>query len=154
MYRHLGFTLIELMIVIVVLAILVSVAYPSYKAQALRGYRAGGQEFLMDIAQREEQYMLDQRQYATILSGNVTGSLNMTMPPEITSYYNPPVFNINNAATPPTFQISLVPIGALTGDGTLIINDQQQHWREIDGDFVYETATDCPWENSTCVPQP
>src|SRR5271170_1684912 len=100
MRRHLGFTLIELMIVIVILAILVSVAYPSYKAQSMRGYRAGGQEFLMDIAQREEQYMLDQRSYATSL-GNVAGGLNMTMPSEITAYYNPPVFNINNGATPP-----------------------------------------------------
>ena len=154
MYRRLGFTLIELMIVIVVLAILVAVAYPSYKAQALRGYRAGGQEFLMDIAQRQEQYLLDQKSYATEL-GNVVGGLNMTMPAEITPYYQlTQPFNVNNAATPPTFQISLVPIGALAGDGTLIINDQQQHWREIDGDFVYESATDCLWENSTCVPQP
>src|SRR5271156_989579 len=142
MCRRLGFTLIELMIVIVVLAILVAVAYPSYKAQAMRGYRAGGQEFLMDIAQHEEQYILDQKQYTNCYQV-LAGCLNMTWPAEITSYYSQPLLNVNNLATPPTFQISMAPIGPLAGDGTLIINDQQQHWREIDGDFVYDFATDC-----------
>jgi len=153
MQHRLGFTLIELMIVVAILAILVAIAYPSYKNQVIRGERTGGQDFLMDIAQRQEQYLLDQRQYATSLGA---GGLNMTMPPEITTYYQAPVFTINNAATPPTFQISLAPLagGPMVGDGTLIINDQQQHWREIDGDFIYEAATDCLWEISTCTPQP
>ena len=152
MRRHLGFTLIELMIVVAILAILVTIGYPSYKSQIVRGYRSGGQQFLMDIAQRQEQYLLDQRQYATIL-GTGAGGLNMQMPAELTDKYNPPVFTVNNAATPPTFSLALAPLagGPVDGDGTLLINDQQQRWRETDGNEIYG-ANDCLWEDSKCTP--
>lgn len=42
MKRERGFTLIELMIVLVVMAILVAIAYPSYTNQVLKSRRADG----------------------------------------------------------------------------------------------------------------
>jgi type IV pilus assembly protein PilE len=152
MQRKSGFTLIELMITLAVVSILVGIAYPSYQRYVVRGVRSQGQQFLMDIAQRQEQYMLDQRQYATQLAVGA-GGLNMTVPPDVAAKYQAPVFAVNNAATPPTFQISLAPVagGAAAGDGTLVIDNLMRHWRETDGNLAFGT-NDCRWEDSSCTP--
>jgi type IV pilus assembly protein PilE len=61
-----GFTLLELMIVVVIIAILAAVAIPTYGRYAFRAHRADGQELLLRIATALE------RQYAT---ANAYGSL-------------------------------------------------------------------------------
>ena len=58
MRRTLGFTLIEVMIAVVVIAILTAIAYPSYLDYIRRSQRAQGQQFLLDLAQRQEQLLL------------------------------------------------------------------------------------------------
>lgn len=57
--RQDGFTLIELMIVVVIVGILTSVAVPAYRDYVVRGYRAEGRNALVDIAAREERYYSD-----------------------------------------------------------------------------------------------
>ena len=59
-----GFTLIELMIVVVIIGILASIAYPSYVKQVAKGYRADGQALMMKVANLQEQYYIDNRSYA------------------------------------------------------------------------------------------
>ena len=154
MQRASGFTLIELMITLAVIAILTAIAYPSYQAYLQRGVRSQGQQFLMDLAQRQEQYFLDQRQYATDL-GVAAGQLNMQIPAEVSKYYTlEQPFAVNNAATPPTFTHKLTPIGGglMANDGNLIINNLQQRWREVDGNGAYSQTNDCTWEDAHCVP--
>jgi type IV pilus assembly protein PilE len=62
-----GFTLIELMVTVAIVAILAAVAYPSYQNQVKRGRRAAAQAHLMDIAQRQQEYLLDGRGAASLL---------------------------------------------------------------------------------------
>jgi type IV pilus assembly protein PilE len=159
MRRTLGFTLIELMIAVVVIAVLTAIAYPSYVDYVRRGHRAQGQQFLLDLAQRQEQYLLDNRAYATVLGA---GGLGINAPPaEVAAKYNNPIFTLT-AGPPPTFRISMAPLagGTLASDGTLLINSAQVRWRETDGNNSYDapppagTGGDCPWDNTRCRPTP
>jgi len=63
-----GFTLIELMVVVVVIAILASVAVPSYTNYVTAARRQGAAQELLTIASRQEQHFLDNKTYATTLT--------------------------------------------------------------------------------------
>ena len=47
-----GFTLIEIMIVVVIISILAAIAVPSYNEYARRSARTLGQNYLAELAQR------------------------------------------------------------------------------------------------------
>lgn len=115
-----GFTLIELMMVAVIVGILAAVAYPSYQAYVLRGNRASAQAFLMDAAQRQAQYFLDNRAYAADLD-TLFGAASPT-PTSVSPYYN---VTIRTAAgPPPTHTITAAPTGTQNrnNEPTLTIN--------------------------------
>lgn len=54
--RSSGVTLIELMITVVIVAILASIAIPSYNAQIRKSHRTEAKTALLDLAGREERY--------------------------------------------------------------------------------------------------
>jgi type IV pilus assembly protein PilE len=116
-----GFTLIELMITVAVIAILTGIAYPSYQDHMRKGRRAAAQSFIVDAATRQQQYLLDARGYA--LGAGALTALNLNVPAEVTSSYTIAVTPAV-ATVPPTFTITATPIagskqvpdGALTLD--------------------------------------
>jgi len=61
--RHKGFTVIELMIVVVIIAILAAVAVPSYRDYILRGKLIEAHNALSDFRVRMEQFYQDNRRY-------------------------------------------------------------------------------------------
>lgn len=60
-----GFTLIELMIVVVVVAILAALAFPQYRDYVVRSNRAVAKSLLVQVADRQEQFFTDRKTYAT-----------------------------------------------------------------------------------------
>lgn len=63
--KQLGFSLIEVMIVVVILGILTSIAVPGYQEYVRRSQRAEGQAFLLDVAVRQERYYAQNNSYVT-----------------------------------------------------------------------------------------
>ncbi|MGB4673621.1 MAG: type IV pilin protein [Azovibrio sp.] len=62
-YRH-GFTLIEVMVVVAIVAILASVVLPSYQDYVIRGKISEATSQLPSIANKAEQYFADRRTYS------------------------------------------------------------------------------------------
>ena len=63
-----GFTLIELMIVVIVVAVLLTVALPAYQDSVLRSNRTAAKGTLMNVLSREEQYFINNKVYTVNLS--------------------------------------------------------------------------------------
>ncbi|MCS6997324.1 MAG: prepilin-type N-terminal cleavage/methylation domain-containing protein [Casimicrobiaceae bacterium] len=63
-----GLTLIELMIIVAVVAILAAIAYPSYREQTLRGFRAECKSAVMNVLQAQERYYGSRNTYTTNLA--------------------------------------------------------------------------------------
>jgi type IV pilus assembly protein PilE len=117
-----GFSLIELMVTVAIVAILLGIAVPSYSIYMKRSRRGEAEAALMDIAQREQTYLLDQRAYAPDLA-----TLNYTAPSDVQTFYNVTAANfvVLTAGPPPGFTLTLAPKAgtAQAGDYTLTIDN-------------------------------
>jgi type IV pilus assembly protein PilE len=111
-----GFTLIELMIVVAIIGILGAIALPSYKAYVIKSNRSSAQAFMQDIANREKQYFLDARAYASTLA-----ALGVTVPNDVSKNYTIDPPNVTTA--PPGFTITATAIGNQASDGVLTLTD-------------------------------
>ncbi|OOG40629.1 type IV pilin protein [Rhodanobacter sp. C05] len=61
-----GFTMIELMIVVVIIAVLAAIAIPAYGRYAYRARRPDGQQLLLQIANAQERYYATNNQYGSL----------------------------------------------------------------------------------------
>jgi type IV pilus assembly protein PilE len=123
-----GFTLLELMIVAAIVAILAAIALPSYRGYVLRANRAQAKQFIGDVANREEQYLFDQRSYTTTIG---TGGLATAQPSETAGNYTFSVAITGNdclgVALPPRgYAITATAVGAQASDGNLCLDSLNQ----------------------------
>ncbi|MGA0705858.1 MAG: type IV pilin protein [Steroidobacteraceae bacterium] len=120
--RLAGFTLIELMITIAVVAVLTTIAVSTYQSSVRKGNRRAAQAVMMDVNTVQQQYYMANRGYAT------WANLGYTLPTEVAANYETPVIELGQsldstctvvASTVPSFVVTFSPKGRMLEDGTL-----------------------------------
>ena len=128
-----GFTLIELMIVIAIIGILAAVAYPSYMDHVRKGNRAAAQAFMMEVAQRQQNHLMNNREYATTLTSLGYGADSLSgfssahaAKKDVAPYYElPSGASLGvDVGPPPSFTLMLTPVaGSMqSNDGSLCVS--------------------------------
>jgi type IV pilus assembly protein PilE len=135
--RRRGFTLIEVMIVVVMIALLAAVALPSYQATIRKGRRAEARAALVTAAQLMERYATEHGAsgYSTATISTVPGPTVVTKPVTDNGYYQLSLTNL--AAT--TFTLRAAPQGAQAADDCATFTLDERGVRGVSG----TTRTDC-----------
>ncbi len=120
-----GYTLIELMVVVVIIGIVASFAYSGYQEQVQKTRRADCGGALTSMAQSMERfYSVNNTYLGAAAGGGNTGAptvFSTTCPVDgQTAHYNLTI----SAATASTYTLSAAPTGGMTGDkcGTLTLS--------------------------------
>ena len=119
--RLIGFTLIELLIAIAIVAILTTVAVPSYQNYVRQTNRAVAKAILYENAQFMEQFYTENSQYdATVGADGVANTgddVAVTLPILQSPRTGVAQYNISlQAAANATFTLQAVPVGTMAGD--------------------------------------
>ncbi len=151
-----GFSLIELMIVVVIVAILAAIAVPAYNDSVNKARRSDAQSALLGFAQAMERWNTNRNTYIGAGDTDVGTDVDAIGEPSVfptqapldgaTKFYNLRI----TAATATAYTLQAQPIGAMAGDGIFqITNTGLKSWdKNNDGDFV-DTDESC-WNISAC----
>jgi len=142
--RRAGFTLVELMIAVAIVAILAAIAYPSYQEQIRKANRADAQADLLNLAQFMERYYTQNNRYTTTVAATAYPDLPFTESPSDGGHkkYDLTVIGPGGAGT---FNVNEYILAAApkagtnqANDGTLRLdNAGRKFWDENnDGDFT------------------
>ena len=137
---QLGFTLIELMIVVAIIGILAAIAYPSYQQYIIRGKRVDAQSEMLQIAQNMANLKLKQGTYNGATVTTIYGRA-------VTPKQGLGLYDLAFDPSPTTaneWTLVATPIAGTTqaGDGVICLNDQGQK-------FWAKAATACALSNTS-----
>lgn len=114
-----GFTLIELVVVVLIIGILAAIAIPSYQDYVLRSNRTEGQALLSEAAARQERFFTQNNRYATTVA-----ELNYSAAESVNNLYR---LTVVAKPEPLEFELQAVPINRQAADSdclTLGINHE------------------------------
>jgi type IV pilus assembly protein PilE len=141
--RQRGVTLIELMTVLLVVAIIASIAVPSYRKYLLRAQRADAKTALLQAQTAEEKFLLQQNTYTANVTGAQPGGLGLTGKSE-NNFYDIAIV-LTNVAGVPGYTITAAPgAGSGQADDTDCVSftlNEQGVRTALDAGSVDNTAT-------------
>ncbi len=117
-YKFWGFTLIELVITVAIIAILTTIAIPGYQQYLIRSNRVAAEAQMMEIANRQQLFMVSDRSYADKEKLELSG---YTLPAEVASKYDYEI-TLDSSKSLPGFLITFIPQGSQSIDGELTLD--------------------------------
>lgn len=147
--KQCGFTLIELMIVVALIAIITAIAFPSYRDSIRKSRRADAQAALQGLAQAMERFYTSNGTYDGAAAGAAT-----TGAPAIFSTKSPidgsqTFYTLTiNAAAANTYELLATPVGEQAADGVLGLRSTGLKGWSRDGDTDPFEAGETCWEVS------
>lgn len=139
MRKQHGFSLIELMITVSIIAILASVAIPSYNGYILRSHRNDAMASLLNIMRAQEDFFANDFTYTTTLVEINANNFATFGAPSIANSFTVPsetyYINAEECGTGLINQCVLLtatPINGQTGDGVFTLNSRGE--RTFDND--------------------
>jgi type IV pilus assembly protein PilE len=125
-----GFTLIELMVVVVIIAVLMTIALPAYQKQAMRASRAAAQAEMLEVASLQQQYLLSNRRY---MDATALAAAGYAPDPVVARYYQS---RLTVGIGPvPAYELRLTPLGTQRSDG----------WLQVDSEGNYSSQFRHKW---------
>ena len=148
MRRSLGFTLIELMVTIVIVAILAAIAVPSYTDYIQRSRIADAFQTLSGMRLKMEQYFQDNRDYVNACGDPQTNPSVATKPPATTYFtYSCPTHNLTDYSVLATGTGSMsafkYSIGRANGQGDVKKSVFTNGWPNSDTCWVIKKDGTC-----------
>jgi type IV pilus assembly protein PilE len=111
-YKSLGFTLIEVMVVVAIIGILSAIALPAYTDYLTRGRIPQATTGLSDLRVRLEQFYQDNRHYGSTVAGPACGVAN---PPNTANFRFTCTWGAGAEATTQFFIATATGIGPMNG---------------------------------------
>ncbi|MEW5248924.1 type IV pilin protein [Microbulbifer sp. 2201CG32-9] len=134
-----GFTLIELMIAVAIVAILAAVAWPSYQAQVRATNRADAQGALLGLAQAMERHFTQNGSYKGAAAGNKDDGAPAIFPTQSPLDSGNKTYNlkIDVSDAGDTYTLLAEPIGSQAGTGNLSLKSSgEKAWdRNLNNKF-------------------
>jgi len=132
--RQAGFTLIELMIVVILLGILAAFAFPQYRDYVIRSNRAVAKSMLLQVADRQEQFFTDRKTFADDMTDlGYPGATTFTVDRAVRSAAGASggsIYRITlSNATATTYTLTATPLNGQTDDtecATMALNQAGQ----------------------------
>ncbi len=125
MVKQHGFTLVEIMIAVAVVAILAAIAIPSYERYQIKVNRVAAQSEMIEMGSVLQQYLITHRTYAKSATSFVSlADLNLTT--QLPRHETPKLYNVDLTATASTWQLTATPIEQTRqeNNGILILNSK------------------------------
>jgi len=148
--RNSGFSLIELLVALAILAIVSAIAVPLYQAYSDRTFRSQAQSDLLNCAQSMERFASVSFSYEGAADTDADGAPDADNGPIATDLCNPRSvqdgrYAITVAGTPTTFILTATPQGELADDGLMTYDNAGVRGWDRDGNDAIE-ADEQTWE--------
>lgn len=147
--KRMGFTLVELMIVVAIISIISAIAYPSYRENIRRGNRAEVRALMLENAQFMERFFTENNSYLQTAGAAPTPPVlpNTVSPRGATGTrinYNI-AFRAVPARTATTFAIEAVPTNGMASDACATLTYNHLGQRGTEGTLTGGMTTDTCW---------